>query len=79
VYGVLPRPAPPLPSCPRCKSGARSIVRSEDQGDGSQLRKCICQRCGQPYRMILEPPDLSPEILPAGGIARAGNGTPGGP
>gem|GEM_PF-1838913 len=50
--------SPPLPACPGCGSTRPPIItRTEDQGDGSVLRKCVCKEsdCGQHYKLVLEP------------------------
>ena len=56
VYGNLPAPPPPAPPCPHCGSSRTpDYVRVEDLGDGSILRKAVCRRCGERFRMVLEP------------------------
>lgn len=52
-------PLPPRPACPACGSfDPPDIRRSENQGDGSTLRRCICRACGAPFRLIVDP-DIS--------------------
>ncbi len=45
----------PPPPCPHCDSRSPPIyVRAADQGDGSILRKLICQRCSGAFRIVQE-------------------------
>ena len=65
VYGWA---TPKRPACPDCGSEKTPTYHgSEDQGDDSRMRKCVCKDCGLSYRMILEPLPLpqfpSPELV----------------
>lgn len=52
LYTILPPPTP----CPVCGDpGKPTIVRTEDQGDGTLLRKCICKNCSTPFKVVAEP------------------------
>ncbi len=56
-------PLPPRPACPACQSTRQPIItRSEDQGDGSILRKCVCRDCNEPFRIVAEPDEPLPVI-----------------
>lgn len=56
--------APPPVLCPFCLTDEPPLhQRSEDQGDGSILRKHICRNCSEPFRVVIEP------TLPAVGNA----------
>jgi hypothetical protein len=43
------------PACKACWSKEYEITRTEQSGDGSKIQKVICQRCGQPYKILTEP------------------------
>jgi transcriptional regulator NrdR family protein len=45
----------PVPRCPFCGHLDRILIRSTDQGDGSQERRYICQGCSQRYRIVADP------------------------
>jgi DNA-directed RNA polymerase subunit RPC12/RpoP len=45
----------PVPKCPYCGSRDRLLIRSKDQGDGSQLRQYVCSGCSQRYRIVADP------------------------
>ena len=54
AFVTLPPPPPPEP-CPHCDSRTQPIyVRSDPQGDGSNLRKLICSKCSEPFRIVVE-------------------------
>lgn len=42
-------------ACPWCHSVRRpTIVRTADNGDGSQTRNCICRHCSRPFKVAVE-------------------------
>jgi len=42
-------------TCPRCGSDrSPHILRSENQGDGSILRKCLCKTCSRKFKIVVE-------------------------
>jgi hypothetical protein len=41
--------------CPHCHAAEHKRTDTEDQGDGSIVRYCICKRCGKQYRNVVEP------------------------
>ncbi len=44
------------PACPVCLSVKPMIVRSEQGGDGSTSRKCVCRRCSSRFVLVIEAP-----------------------
>lgn len=46
----------PIPSCPNCAATGMKIIRTEQGGDGSYSRKCVCDVCSEAFRVIFEPP-----------------------
>ncbi|HJN08473.1 MAG TPA: hypothetical protein QF564_07255 [Pirellulaceae bacterium] len=44
------------PACPVCLSVKPMIIRSEQGGDGSTSRKCVCRRCSSRFVLVIEPP-----------------------
>ena len=42
------------PRCPRCQSANLLTIRSQDQGDGSVLRKTRCRRCSYRFDVVIE-------------------------
>ena len=40
--------------CPACGSADLQTIRSEDQGDGSTLRRTFCRACFHKFRVIVE-------------------------
>jgi len=47
-----------LPTCPFCGSGSLITVRSESAGDGSVMRKTVCKKCSNRFRLVVEPGEL---------------------
>ena len=47
-----------LPACPVCECTDYRRVRTEGNGDGSRTRKVVCanESCGQPFKIVFEPP-----------------------
>jgi len=48
-----------IPTCrdPDCRSPEYMRVRSEAAGDGSRIKKVVCTKCGEKYKILLELPD----------------------
>lgn len=46
-------PAPPAP-CPQCGYQKSIITRTDDNGDGSSTRKCVCKRCSSRFKVVVE-------------------------
>ncbi len=44
-----------LPTCPDCGGGSWVNVRTEQNGDGSRTRKCVCRRCSGRFKIVAEP------------------------
>lgn len=47
-------PPPPPPSCPFCQSTSHAIVKTIDNGDGSRMRRCVCNRCSERFIIVVE-------------------------
>lgn len=56
--------APPRARCPHCGTSEQPIiVRCQDQGDGSSLRRCICRQCSRRFKICVEPlPTVGSEV-----------------
>lgn len=50
------------PPCPNEQCGSRRKPKAQcgpiEQGDGSRLHLLICRDCGQPRRVVEEPPEF---------------------
>jgi len=55
----------PMVSCPFCRSTRPITIRSEQAGDGSTSRRCICRKCSRRFVVVLEPPER--DTLPDSG------------
>ena len=40
--------------CPQCCAAKPIIFRTEANGDGSSTRKCVCRRCSQRFKVVVE-------------------------
>lgn len=50
------------PHCPRCLAPRPIIIRSEQGGDGSVSRRCVCRSCSSRFVVVIElPGDGLPE------------------
>ncbi len=50
-----------LPACPSCGATDHRITRTEAGGDGSVMRKAICEQCDSPFKLVIELPELGSE------------------
>lgn len=42
--------------CPECLAIRPIVIRTEQAGDGSKSRKCICRKCSEAFLVVIEPP-----------------------
>jgi thiol-disulfide isomerase/thioredoxin len=52
------------PHCPFCYSLRPIIVRSEQAGDNSVTRRCVCRKCSKRFIIAVEPPEGFSESVP---------------
>jgi len=50
------------PHCPSCGAMRPIIVRSEQGGDGSTSRRCVCRSCSSRFVVVVEPPECLPDF-----------------
>ncbi|QDT06894.1 hypothetical protein K227x_53170 [Rubripirellula lacrimiformis] len=43
-------------ACPVCFALKPIIVRTEQGGDGSSSRRCVCRECSAHFLLVIEPP-----------------------
>lgn len=54
------------PHCPRCLAPRPIIIRSEQGGDGSVSRRCVCRSCSSRFVLVVE--------MPGDGLPKIGRG-----
>jgi hypothetical protein len=53
------------PACPWCRALKPIPVRSEQNGDGSVTRRCVCRECSKRFKLLIEIPNFgNPEFPP---------------
>lgn len=45
------------PACPHCGALRPIIIRTEQNGDDTVTRRCVCRRCSTRFKVVIEPPE----------------------
>lgn len=50
-------------ACPHCWYGKYDRVRTNDNGDGSSTKLCVCRACNGTYKIVEEFPESGIEVV----------------